>query len=90
MKLDLSYDIPWPSENKNCQMEFKTNLRSLGHNKIPLFHNIIHHFLVKYSENIHQKASSIKPAATLNIVNNQIFSKLIPGKGGGHASHSIE
>ena len=58
LKLDLSYDIPRPSENKNCQMEFKTNLRSLGHNKIPLFHNIIHHFLVKYSENIHQKASS--------------------------------
>ena len=25
LKLDLSYDIPRPSENKNCQAEFETN-----------------------------------------------------------------
>ena len=28
LKLDLSYDIPRPSENKNCQAEFETNLRA--------------------------------------------------------------
>ena len=42
LKLDLSYDIPRPSENKNCQMEFKTNLRSFNTKSCLLFHNIIH------------------------------------------------
>lgn len=59
LKLDLSYDIPRPSENKNCQMEFKTNLRSFNTKSCLLFHNIIHqniNFFVKYSKNIPKKS----------------------------------
>ena len=43
LKLDLSYDIPRPSENKNCQAEFETNLKTWGQNlQLPLSHRIIH------------------------------------------------
>ena len=43
LKLDLSYDIPRPSENKNCQAEFETNLKTWGQNlQLPLSQRIIH------------------------------------------------
>ena len=73
LKLDLSYDIPRPSENKNCQAEFETNLKTWGQNlQLPLSQRIIHQntkfFRKICCSNMRWKEKSIMIDITIGVI----------------------